>query len=468
MSPRPQRNKKKEIVFGKAEPAVTTPVVVAKEGEPISAPSSGTGPQLVRGMRDILPVDQYLWDRVWRASQIEFESREYDRIETPILEEASLFQRSIGRVTDIIEKEMYVFEDPGGSRVALRPEATASIARAYIRHGMVSLPQPVRLWYWGPMFRHDRPQAGRYRQFFQSGAEVIGEQHPVVDAQVIMAALSIVRRVGLDGVVSINSTGCKICRPQYIEQLVAYYRTRRSQLCQDCKKRLVRNPLRLLDCKEEQCATIKSEAPQIVDSLCPECKDHFVRVLEYCDELEIPYQLSPSLVRGLDYYTKTVFEVYERTQETGRQDALGGGGRYDGLLELLGGRPTPAIGFSLGVDRIVNALKEKQTESSTLPPSAETSPQIFFAQLGEQARRQAIVLVERLRKEGISVAEQFSKDGLKGQLERANRLGVSYTVILGQKEVLDGTVLVRDMEGGVQEIVDRQKIVEILKRKLSA
>ncbi len=464
MSPRPMRNsnKRNDPVPAKGSPVVSEPIPL-KEGEVVN---SSSGPQLVRGMRDILPSEKRLWDRVWRASQLEFESREYDRIETPIMEEASLFQRSIGRVTDIIEKEMYVFEDPGGSRVALRPEATASIARAYIRHGMVSLPQPVRLWYWGPMFRHDRPQAGRYRQFFQSGAEVVGEQHPVVDAQVIMTAIAIVRRSGLDPLVSINSTGCKMCRPQYIEQLVAYYRTRRSQLCQDCKKRLVRNPLRLLDCKEEQCKSVKGEAPQIVDSLCPECKDHFVRVLEYCDELEIPYQLSSSLVRGLDYYTKTVFEVYERTEGAGRQDALGGGGRYDGLLELLGGRPTPGIGFSLGVDRIVNALKEKQTDVA--PGAAiEGAPQIFFAQLGEQARRQAIVLVERIRQEGISVAEQFSKDGLKGQLERANRLGVRYTVILGQKEVLDGTVLVRDMEGGVQEIIDRQKLVEMLKKKLA-
>ncbi len=442
-------------------PASTAPALVPNATTP--PPSGGNGPQLVRGMRDILPIEQVYWKRLYNASVQEFDAREFERIETPILEEVSLFQRSIGKVTDVIEKEMYTFEDPGGARVALRPEATASVARAYIRHGMISLPQPVRLWYWGPMFRHDRPQAGRYRQFFQCSAEVLGDQHPVIDAQVAMAAVAILRRVGLDPKMTINSTGCPVCRPKYIEQLVVYYRARRSRLCEDCKKRLVRNPLRLLDCKEEQCAPIKEEAPQIVDSLCPECKEHFVRVLEYCDELELTYELTSSLVRGLDYYTKTVFELYLPAQE-GRQDALGGGGRYDGLVELLGGRPTPGVGFSMGVDRIVNALKERASGS---PANEGNNPKIFFAQLGEQARRQGLALVERLRKEGIAVADQFSKDGLKGQLERANRLGVLYTIILGQKEVLDGTVLIRDMEGGVQEIVDRKKIVEVVQKKLN-
>ncbi|MBI5134735.1 histidine--tRNA ligase [Candidatus Uhrbacteria bacterium] len=435
---------------------------VASANAAVVAAPTGGGPQLVRGMRDVLPSEQAFWRRLYDASVQEFDVREFDRIETPILEEVSLFQRSIGKVTDVIEKEMYAFEDPGGARVALRPEATASVARAYIRHGMISLPQPVRVWYWGPMFRHDRPQAGRYRQFFQIGGEALGDQHPVIDAQLAGAAVAILRRVGLIPTMNINSTGCPVCRPKYIEQLVAYYRGRRSRLCEDCKRRLVRNPLRLLDCKEEQCTPLKEEAPQIVDSLCPECKEHFVRVLEYCDELEISYELTPSLVRGLDYYTKTVFELYLPNQE-GRQDALGGGGRYDGLVELLGGRPTPAVGFSLGVDRIVNALKEKSAGEQS---ANGKGVKIFFAQLGEQARRQGLGIVERLRNDGIAVAEQFSKDGLKGQLERANRLGVLYTVILGQKEVLDGTLLIRDMEGGVQEIIDRKKVVEVLRKKL--
>jgi len=429
-------------------------------GEP---KSNVVTPSLVRGMRDILPQEQFLWESLMSAVQRELSSRGFERIETPMVEEAGLFLRTLGKTTDIVEKEMFLFEDPGGNRVVLRPEATASVARAYIKHGMLSLPQPVRLWYWGAMFRHDRPQSGRYRQFFQAGAEVLGDKHPSLDAQLIMSCIAILRRVRITATVIINSTGCPVCRPQYMEQLSAYYRSKRSQLCQDCKRRLLRNPLRLLDCKEEQCQSLKYQAPQIVDSLCAECKEHFVRVLEYCDELDIRYQLDSTLVRGLDYYTKTVFELYQEGSEPGRQDALGGGGRYDGLITALGGRETPGVGFSLGADRIVNAMREQWTEEERTPPK----PQLFFAQLGEQARRRALKLIEGIRAEGFRVAEQFSKDGLKVQLEHANRLGVAYTLILGQKEVLDGTILVRDMEGGVQEIVDSQKIVEELKKKLS-
>ncbi len=440
---------------------------VAKAGAPnLPEVKSGiTTPSLVRGMRDILPQEQFLWTFLSHTVEQELSGRGFERIETPIVEEAGLFLRTLGKTTDVVEKEMFVFEDPGGNRVVLRPEATASVARAYIKHGMLSLPQPVRLWYWGPMFRHDRPQSGRYRQFFQASAEVLGDKHPALDAQLIMSTIAILRRVRIPAHVVINSTGCPACRPQYIEQLSSYYRSKRSGLCQDCKRRLLRNPLRLLDCKEEQCQPLKREAPQIVDSLCQECKEHFVRVLEYCDELDIQYQLDPTLVRGLDYYTKTVFEVYPQSSPEsiqGRQDALGGGGRYDGLVAALGGRETPGVGFSLGADRIVNTMRDVWTEAERVGPK----PQLFFAQLGEQARRKALKIIEILRAQGYRVAEQFSKDGLKVQLEHANRLGVGYTLILGQKEVLDGTILVRDMEGGVQEIVDSNKIVDELKKKI--
>lgn len=416
--------------------------------------------QSLRGMKDSYGDEQAYWQWMESIANDLAASYRFEKIELPIVESTTLFARTIGKATDIVEKEMFSFVDKGGDHVTLRPEATASIARAYVQHGMLNLPQPVRLWYWGPMFRHERPQSGRLRQFFQYGCEIIGDATPMLDALTISTAFAFCRALGLETSIHINSIGCSVCRPQYIEELVAFYRSRRGTMCLECKKRIQKNPLRVLDCKEQQCLVLREEAPQFVDSLCEQCKDHFMKTLEYCDELEIPYQLQPTLVRGLDYYTKTVFELYEST-ESGRQDALGGGGRYDGLVEMIGGRPTPAVGFALGVERIVSRLRAKG-----IAPQVPTKPEIFVAQLGEAARRKALRLFGLLRAEGYRVAEAFSKDGLKPQLEIANALKVSYTVIIGQKEVLDQTVLVRDMDGGSQEIVEYDMIVKEMRSRL--
>jgi len=420
-------------------------------------------PQLLRGFKDILPAEQNFWRFICQTAENFSLGYGFSRIDPPILEEAGLFVRSIGKQTDIVEKEMFTFNDVAQGMVVLRPEATASIARAYISHGMFNLPQPVKLFYWGPMFRRERPQSGRQRQFYQFGFEILGEANPVVDAQLIAIVSNFFNQIGLDQIsLQVNSIGCPDCRKNFIEELVNYYRAKRKMLCEDCKNRLTKNPLRLLDCKQPSCQFIKASAPQIVDWLCENCKTHFMKVAEYLDSLNIFYKLNPYLVRGLDYYTRTVFEVWPTEKEEGSQSVLGGGGRYDGLVELLGGRPTPAVGVSLGVERIILQLKQKEV---AIP--SKKAPDVFLAQIGDAAKIKAFNLYERLRQENILVAESFAKDSLKSQLDSANKLKVKYALILGQKEVMDGTILIREMESGVQEIIDFKKTVAELKKKLN-
>lgn len=421
-------------------------------------------PSLLRGMKDILPVDQKYWAAVRGAAERIAATFGFDRIDTPILEETALFVRGVGKQTDIVEKEMFSFVDQGGESMTLRPELTAPLARAYINHGMWNQPQPIKWFTWGPVFRHERPQAGRYRQFTQAGLDTFGDRHPVIDANLIFAAYTLFKDLGLEAIVMVNSIGDAASREQFKEQLVAYYRSKRSQICENCKKRLQRNPLRVLDCKEEGCVAVKAEAPQVVDFLNEESKNHFIRVLEYLDELEVPYQLQPHLVRGLDYYSHTVFEIVgaDDAEKGGSQAAMAAGGRYDALVETLGGQPTPACGFSWGIERVILRLKEKEVRVPEL-----NQPEVFVAQLGEPARRKTLALFNALRKDGVLAAESFSRDALKQQLEIANRLGVRFTVMLGQKEVLDGTAIIRDMDSGIQEIVDFKKCAAELKKKLA-
>jgi len=421
-------------------------------------------PNLLRGMKDVLPGDQKYWSLVRGAVENIAMTFGFDRVDTPLLEETNLFVRGVGKQTDIVEKEMFSFVDQGGESMTLRPELTAPLARAYINHGMWNHPQPIKWFTWGRVFRHERPQAGRYRQFTQAGLDTFGDRHPVIDANLIFAAHTLFKDIGLDAIVMVNSIGDAASREAFKNELVAYYRSKRSQICENCKKRLTKNPLRVLDCKEEGCQAVKAEAPQIVDFLNEESKNHFIRVLEYLDELEVPYQLQPHLVRGLDYYSHTVFEVVGADEADKPESgvALAAGGRYDALIETLGGQPTPACGFSWGIERVILRLKEKNVEVTD-----PWQPEVFVAQLGEPARRKTLALFNALRKDGVRVAESFSRDALKHQLEIANRLGVRFTVILGQKEVLDGTALIRDMDSGIQEILDFKKTAAELKRKLA-
>ncbi|MEK7473668.1 MAG: histidine--tRNA ligase [Patescibacteria group bacterium] len=432
--------------------------------EIVPAPRKGMGPiQSVRGMRDLLPSDQHYWRRVNKLSDEIATSYGFDRIDMPLVEETALFIRGVGRSTDIVEKELYSWETPGGENVALRPEGTASVVRAYVQHGMLNQPQPVKLWYIGPMFRYDRPQAGRFRQFYQLGFEAIGDEDPVIDAQLIIVGWNFLRSLGIDAVVRVNSLGSPESRANYKNALVAYFRSKRAKLSDDDKRRLLKNPLRLLDSKDPAVQEMKAEAPQIVDWLDEDSKSHFMRVLEYLDEVGVPYQLDPYLVRGLDYYTRTVFEWYAAGDDQAlAQTALGGGGRYDGLVEQLGGRPdTPAAGFSFGLDRVVSRIKETQPSS---PIGYKAN--VFLAQLGDMGRKQAIALFEEFRDAGIPVGEAFSKSNIKQQMEIANRQGSKWVVVIGQKEVLDGTAIIRDMEAGSREIVDGKKVVHEIKKKL--
>lgn len=419
-------------------------------------------PKLVKGFKDILPDEQKYWS--WTVDAIEDEMKRHDfkKIDLPILEETGLFVRSMGKETDVVGKELYNFTDIDNENLCLRPEATAGIVRAYINHGMSSLPQPVRLYTYGPMFRRERPQSGRHRQFYQFNFEILGEKAPIIDAMTIFLTYRFYKKLGLKIVVSVNSIGCPACREEYKNRLVEYYKENRSGLCDDCKRRLNKNPLRLLDCKE--CAEVKEDAPQIVDFLCEECQSHFFKVLEYLDELEVPYNLTPYLVRGLDYYTKTVFEIMPDVPEEERksQSALAGGGRYDLLVEQLGGKPTPACGAAIGIDRTILQIKEQKIEPPE-PPKVD----IFLAQLGDQAKKRSLLLFEQLKDEGINVAESFSKDSLRAQLEIANKLGAKITLIFGQKEFLDETVLLRDMDAHSQEVISQKKIVPEIKKRVA-
>ncbi|MFA6447771.1 MAG: histidine--tRNA ligase [Patescibacteria group bacterium] len=416
---------------------------------------------LVRGTRDILPIDQSYWRKLYEEAEGLCDAYGLERIETPVLEETGLFVRGVGKGTEIVEKEMFSFETAGGDNVTMRPEATASICRAYIYHGMWNQPQPVKLWYWSPMFRHERPQSGRYREFWQFGAEILGEEDAVIDAQLALISWRFLKDLGIDAAVRINSIGTPECRANYKNALVAYFRPKRNRLSEDDKKKLLKNPMRLLDSKDPAVIEMKAEAPQIVDWLDESSKNHFMRVLEYLDEVGVPYQLDPFLVRGLDYYTKTVFELYDNAEEDVNKNALGGGGRYDGLMEILGGRPTPAAGFGMGIDRIVSRLKSMNIAAP------QRKIDVFVAQLGEGGRKKALAMFEELRLAGIKSGEAFAKGSIKTQMEFANRAGARWTIIIGQKEVLDGTAIVRDMDAGTQEIVDARKIVQVLQKKMA-
>ncbi len=417
--------------------------------------------QLVKGMKDILPDEQLYWEMV--RSKVKSIARNYGfyRIDTPIVESTSLFKRGVGEDTDIVSKEMYSFVTEGGDKLSLRPENTAGIARSYIEHGMLNLPQPVKLYYIGPFFRHDNPQAGRYRQFWQFGFEAVGESEPVIDAQLIAISFYVLKDLGLEVEIHINSVGDDNCRPQYLKILKKYYQDRKDELCHDCVNRLAKNPLRILDCKNKKCQSLSEEAPQIVDHLCEDCKNHFMAVLEYLDELDVKYNLNPHIVRGLDYYTKTAWEIFLPSNEEGKLNALGGGGRYDDLIEILGGRPTPAVGFAIGVERVIAKMQENK-----IAPTPASDFDIYIAQLGIEARKKALKLFEELRQDGFQVTENMSKKGLKDQLDVADKRGAKYTLILGQKEISDGTVLIRDMENGVQEIVDYNKIKSEIRKRL--
>ena len=437
----------------------TAPVAAVADGK-----KKSKAPETLRGFRDVLADEQQGWEKVEELARSMTRAYGFGRIRMPVLENTALFERSVGKDTDIVEKEMFTFVDQGGVKMTLRPEGTAQVARAYIEHGMVNQSQPVKMWYFEPFFRHERPQAGRYRQFYQWGLEAIGSDDPVVDAQIILMAHRFCKELGLDVMIQINSLGTPASRKDYVAELVKYFKNHKKSLSETDLKRLTKNPLRLLDSKEPGMEELKANAPQIFDYLDEVSKQHFMKVLEYLDETEVPYSLNPYLVRGLDYYTKTTFEVVINNATSPELEglALGGGGRYDGLIPMLGGREnTSAMGCAMGVERIILAMKA----ANVMPPRRERTD-VFFCQLGEAARRKGLSVYEKFREGNIAVGEAFGKGTLKAQLEIADKLKVPVAVILGQKEVLDGTIIIRDMESGAQEIVDVEKVVGIIAKRL--
>lgn len=463
--PKQKKNKPSKWVEKKEykKSAVAVKNTAEDRGEEKEKIKKGLNP--LRGMHDILPKEESYWKAIYHSAENIADYFQFGRIDTPLLEEAQLFIRSVGKGTDIVDKEMYIFEDRDGSRVALRPEGTAGVARAYLSHGMWNQVQPIKLWYYGPMFRHERPQAGRYREHYQVGFETFGIKDPAVDAELILLGFNIFKDMGLPVEVKINSLGTEEERTRYKAELINYYRSKRSYLCEDCRQRLVKNPLRLLDCKEEQCQPVKENAPQIIDWLTEDSKGYFMKVLEFLDELSIPYVLDATLVRGLDYYSHTIFEFVGILGEDRTTFSLGGGGRYDVLIEQLGGKSTPAAGIGIGIERVILYMKEYENHHK-VSLVKEPIYDIFFAQLGEDAKRRGLKIVDELRGSGLRVCSHFFKNSLKAQLEQANNLHINFVLILGQKEVQDKSIIIRDMESGVQEIVDQKKIEHIMKRKL--
>ena len=418
-------------------------------------------------MHDLFEPELEYFAKVEKVCQSMADFYGFQRIQTPILEQTELFEKGTGLTTDIVEKEMYSLRTKGGDGLTLRPEWTPGIARAYLQHGLSAWPKPVKLWYFGPCFRHERPQAGRLRQFHQFGFEFLGVQDSMVDALTIQIFYNILKGLGFRNlVVDLNSIGCSQCRPYFKKMLNNYLRSKQNSLCVDCKRRFKKNPLRILDCKEEKCDRIKKSAPQMVDHLCKECHDHFKPLLEYLDELNLPYNLNPYLVRGLDYYTKTVFEIREDSESGASQGSLAGGGRYDGLVKLLGGKETPACGAAGGVERIVNLLKAGKSFSPRNPEYNEGVAAVFLAQVGDLAKRKSLKLLEDLRVAKIRVGEGLHKDSLTSQMSLADKMKSKYVLILGQKEALDDEIIIREMKSGEQKNVPLGKIIQELKKRL--
>ncbi|MBU1682437.1 histidine--tRNA ligase [Patescibacteria group bacterium] len=411
--------------------------------------------QSPKGVHDILPDDHLYFSFIKKVVRHHCRRAGYRRISTPIFENVEVFTRSIGETSDIVEKEMFVFESKSGKKYALKPEGTAGVIRAYLEHGMQQLPKPVELYYIEPHFRYNRPQKGRYRQFTQFGYEVIGESDPAIDAQVIYMAHRINQDLGIADrlTLQLNTIGSMEDRQQYKEDLINYYTGKERSLCNDCKRRMTENPLRLLDCKEEDCQILASMAPKLENVISEESKEHFSLLQEYLEELNVPYELNPMLVRGLDYYTHTVFEFWSKKE--GSQNAIGGGGRYDGFVELMGGQPTPGIGYAAGMERIIEYMKE----AGIRPPNKDAVA-IFVAQLGLVAKKKSLSLISELREQGINVVGAAGKGSMKSQMSLADRLGTKYSLILGQIEVQEGTIILRDMGKGSQETVSMDGIVE--------
>jgi histidyl-tRNA synthetase len=413
----------------------------------------------VTGTRDVLPEEQPYWRFIEKKIAEITSLFGYQRVDPPIFEETALFIRGVGETTDIVEKEMYTFLDKGKSSLTLRPEFTAGVIRLYLQNGLHMLSKPVKLFSMGPVFRYERPQAGRFRQHTQFNVEALGEQDPAIDLEVMSVAWQLYAELGFqDLAFQLNSTGCPQCRPHYIEKLKSFYRNHLDEICEDCKRRLERNALRLLDCKVPGCQPVIAAAPVISEHLCDGCGSHFSALTAYLKRLERPFIINHKLVRGLDYYTKTVFEVWAKG--IGSQNAMCGGGRYDGLIEQLGGEPTPGIGFGSGIERIILSMKEQG-----LAPEPLGAPRILVAHAGTAAREAAVDTVFRIRDQKIGTLMAFGERSLKSQMREANRLNAEIVIIIADHEIEAGILTIKDLRDGSQEEIPSSRLIEHLRTK---
>ena len=412
----------------------------------------------IRGFHDILPGEVEKWQFVETAAREVFENFNFSEVKIPVLEKTELFARSIGDTTDIVEKEMYTFLDRKGESLTLRPEATASVARSYIEHKLYKTDPVAKFYFLGPMFRYERPQKGRFRQFHQINAESFGVASPKMDGEIISLALCFFRKVGLtDLELQINSLGCPRCRTEFMAELKNYLKDKIADLCNDCQRRAEVNPLRTLDCKKKECREIVFNAPSILDYLCEDCSDHFQELKQFLTSLEIAYHVNPKIVRGLDYYTRTTFEII--SSRLGSQDAVAGGGRYDNLVSKLGGPDTPAVGFAIGWERLVSLLT--QEDKKFIRPL-----QLFIAALGKDASKEAYKLLNNLRLSGIKSEMSYHGKSLKSQMRRADKMNSRFVLILGDEEFKFKKAILRDMSDKSQENIDLKEVVSEVKKRL--
>ena len=416
------------------------------EGKPDKQPVSA-----IKGTHDILPREAGAWQQAEAVARATFELYGYREIRTPVFEATELFEKGTGQTSDIVQKEMYTFTDKGGRSITLRPEYTPSVVRAIIEHRLDLKPDPMRYYFIGPMFRFDKPQKGRFRQFHQVDIEVFGENDPAIDAEIVEMADHLLKKLGVTETETlVNSVGCRECRPAYLQELRAAAAAVEPSLCPDCRRKVLTNPLRIFDCKVESCRELAGRFPEITKFLCPECAGHFERFRSYLDLYRIPYRIEPRLVRGIDYYTKTTFEI--TTAQLGAQNSILGGGRYDDMMKDFGGPDICGIGFAMGVERLLSAAK--------LDPAPDKF--VYLAYLGEDAKNEAIALARLLRQNDIECLLEFKEQGLKAQLGRANKLGASWALIIGEEEIRKGRYQLKDMKAGTQTEAAKEDILKIL------
>ncbi len=420
-------------------------------------------PISLKGMHDLMDDTYYAYQGLFEKAQEVAVYYGFKPIETPTLEKEEVFTSALGEGTDVIDKEMYTFKGKGGDRIAVRPEYTASVMRAYLEHGMQTLPQPVMLYSYGPVYRHENPQRGRLRQFRQFNLEILGTEKSIADALIIRTLITILEEFGFkDLIVDINSMGDKETRPTFLKDLTNYYKKHLDGLCKDCHERIKTNPLRLLDCKQPQCQPFKDAAPSSLSYLSNDARNHFKEVLQYLEEMGIAYRINNSLVRGLDYYSRTVFEVIKiDVDENGKEKdiTITGGGRYNGLAKMMGSKKeVPAVGTGLGIERIMMF-----PECKSLAPRIMKTPRVYFIQLGFEAKLKSLCIVETLRKARVPVYQSISKDSLGTQLAQAEKMEVPYVIIFGQKEAMDNTVIVRDMKTRSQDTVKIDALSDYIK-----